>query len=183
MSEVKLKHILVKSKNPILQSVAEEVAICSKESLDTIDKLKTFLNANPKSKGLSAPQIGIALRIAVCYFKGIQYVIQNPVVEWKFGSARSLERCLSSDGAYFVKRPLICKISWINENGTAVEKIMGYKQARVFLHEIDHLNGICISKIGKYYKYTNAALAIMEKQEQKGKVKNHGKDTRNTAKA
>ena len=40
---------------------------------------------------------------------------------------------------------------------------MLYKKARIFMHEIDHLNGKCITS-GKLYKYTQAALKLMEKQ-------------------
>lgn len=181
----KLKNsTFVSIKSRVLYEVAEDAAILSAESNKVIRELTDIMLRDATIQGVSAPQIGYSVRIAICRYKGFMQVIQNPVVEWKFGSLRSLERCLSIPDAYFVRRPLICKISWTDIDGNNVSQVMLYKKARVFMHEIDHLNGKCITS-GRLYKYTQAALKLMEKQKKKkeGKKVYHGANTGNSTKA
>ena len=154
---------LVNIKSRVLCEVAEDAAILTADSNKVIRELTDIMLQDATIQGVSAPQIGYPTRIAICRYKGFMQVIQNPIVEWKFGIRCSLERCLSSPDAYFVKRPLICKVSWIDIDGNRISEVMLYKKARIFMHEIDHLNGKCITS-GKLYKYTQAALKLMEKQ-------------------
>lgn len=179
----KLKNsTFVSIKSRVLYEVAEDAAILSAESNKVIRELTDIMLRDATIQGVSAPQIGYSVRIAICRYKGFMQVIQNPVVEWKFGSLRSLERCLSIPDAYFVRRPLICKISWTDIDGNNVRRVMLYKKARVFMHEIDHLNGKCITS-GRLYKYTQAALKLMEKKKKEGKKVYHGANTGNSTKA
>lgn len=72
----------------------------------------------------------------------------NPSVLWQFGKKVSFEGCLSVKGRYYVTRPLFVKATWMDENLNKVTKILGPKRARIFMHEIDHLNGITIKMKG-----------------------------------
>lgn len=72
----------------------------------------------------------------------------NPNVIWSFGKRNSLEGCLSVEGRYFVKRPILIKAEWEDESGNKIKKILGPKLTRIFMHEIDHLNGITIKMKG-----------------------------------
>lgn len=170
--------VLVSSRHPVLYQSSEDAVIGSEESEQIIAKLQQYMKENETCQGVSANQIGIPKRVAVCRYKGEIYILQNPEVEWRFGVKRSLERCLSAKGCFFVKRPLICKVTWYNTDGLQINKIMLYKKARVFLHEIDHLNGICINNAGSYWKYSNTAEQYMAKK----KEKTHVKSIRNTSK-
>lgn len=163
---------LVSRLHPVLRQQAEDADVCSKESEQVIAKLQQFMKENESCQGVSASQLGIPKRIAVCRFKNKIYVIQNPEVKWKFGVRRSLERCLNTRGCYFVKRPLLCKIAWYDTDGLQEQQLMRYKKARIFLHEIDHMSGLCIDNIGKYWQYSVAAERYMAKQKEKNHVKN-----------
>lgn len=72
----------------------------------------------------------------------------NPTVIWQFGKRSSLEGCLSIIGRYIVIRPLFIKAEWEDENCNKVKKILGPKRARIFMHEMDHLNGVTIDMKG-----------------------------------
>lgn len=40
-----------------------------------------------------------------------------------------------------VKRPLAIKVSYLNDEGDEIEEELFDFKARVFLHELDHING------------------------------------------
>lgn len=40
-----------------------------------------------------------------------------------------------------VRRPRHLEVSYLNENGDEVEKVLDEFEARIFLHELDHING------------------------------------------
>lgn len=40
-----------------------------------------------------------------------------------------------------VKRPTACKVSYLNEAGDLVEDTLNGFKSRVFLHELDHIDG------------------------------------------
>lgn len=72
----------------------------------------------------------------------------NPVVLWTFGKRNSFEGCLSVKGRFFVKRPIIIKAEWEDESGNKIKKILGPKRTRIFMHELDHLDGLTIKMKG-----------------------------------
>lgn len=72
----------------------------------------------------------------------------NPIVIWQFGKRTSFEGCLSVKGRYYVIRPLFVKAEWEDENGNKITKILGPKRSRIFMHEMDHLNGTTIKMKG-----------------------------------
>jgi len=52
------------------------------------------------------------------------------------------EHCLSFPSIRcMVKRPVACNVSYINEEGDLIEETIHDFKARVFLHELDHING------------------------------------------
>lgn len=114
--------------------------------------------------GLAAPQVGLSKRLFVAaeYHEAEEdepegqeadlksrikelYVMVNPVITYRAGGQEvGLEGCLSLPGVYWddVPRDLQIKVEYQNEKGE--KKILeaeGYL-ARVFQHEIDHLEGI-----------------------------------------
>lgn len=103
-----------------------------------------------KLQGCSCVQYGHPLRGFTMRHpktKVFSYVF-NPTVIWTLGKRRSLEGCLSVQGYYFVKRPYFLKAEWEDEEGNKVSKILGPKRARIFMHEMDHLDGITIKTKG-----------------------------------
>lgn len=52
------------------------------------------------------------------------------------------EYCLSFPGIRcMVRRPRHLEVSYLNEQGDEVERVLDEFEARVFLHELDHING------------------------------------------
>ena len=92
--------------------------------------------------GLAAPQIGLSIKLAVIFYEGTHYTLVNPVILEEEGVQEAEEGCLSFPGIYGnVIRPAKIRVKYLDMNG--VEQIVDVEDflARVFCHEIDHLNG------------------------------------------
>lgn len=95
-----------------------------------------------KGIGLAAPQVGINQRMIVIDIGEGPMVVINPYIVKKSGSSVMEEGCLSlPEISIKVKRPLKIWVSFLDEHGRRVEKVLQDLMARVFLHETDHLNG------------------------------------------
>ncbi|OGY98843.1 MAG: peptide deformylase [Candidatus Liptonbacteria bacterium RIFCSPHIGHO2_01_FULL_57_28] len=140
--------------NPILRAKAKSVpaAYLKTAAFRNLVKRMFFTMRRVHGVGLAAPQIGKSLRLAVIgipirrsganrYFRR---VLVNPKVTWH-SKAKNLdfEGCLSfTDGRGEVPRWNVIKVEYTNGAGKGVrEKHTGFI-ARVFQHEIDHLNGL-----------------------------------------
>lgn len=101
--------------------------------------------------GLSAPQVGINKRIFVMGTNEKSFVCINPEIVSGEGEVKDIEGCLSYPGLYLhVKRYLTVNVKYQNILGE--EKIHTFTgiMARVFQHELDHLNGVCfVNRVGK----------------------------------
>lgn len=94
-------------------------------------------------QGCSCIQIGRPVRAFTVRnprTKEYSYVF-NPNVKLKLGIRLSYEGCLSCNNRHFVTRPLFVLANWEDENGKKVTKFLGPKKSRIFMHEMDHLNG------------------------------------------
>lgn len=103
--------------------------------------------------GLAAPQIGIDLAIILVDTSvredrtgwGEFEVYLNPVVIWQ-----SIERELGREGCFsvdrrvsgIVERPASLRVSAIDRSGKPLELALSGFTARIFQHEIDHLDGL-----------------------------------------
>jgi peptide deformylase len=105
--------------------------------------------------GLAAPQVGSDLRVIVVDPSAGEVskscvVMVNPEVESR-SSLKELktEGCLSlPDQSYWLSRPRQVRVRWIDPNDLT-EHVASFDsyEARIILHEIDHLDGILISDI------------------------------------
>ena len=141
---------LISSDNKILREKNAGVAFpLSKEVRELIDQM-FFAVRKFRGVGLAASQVGKNLRLAVIDLNTLEippFAIINPVIKSKsFRKASMEEGCLSIPGKYAeVKRPETIKLEFFTQGGKKVKlKAEGFL-ARVFQHEIDHLNGIIIS--------------------------------------
>lgn len=112
--------------------------------------------------GLAAPQIGVAIQLAVIedraeYIDGLSedelaerqraeipfHVIINPKLSFPDdSSAEFFEGCLSVEGfSAIVDRALNVRVECLNERGEEVTISAHGWYARILQHEIDHLNG------------------------------------------
>lgn len=95
--------------------------------------------------GLACPQIGQSYRMFVMNHSYLGDIgVYNPVVQETEGNVSIEEGCLTWPLLYFkVNRPEKIKVRFTKTNGeTDVEMWMDGMDARCFLHELDHLNGI-----------------------------------------
>ncbi|MEA2499331.1 MAG: peptide deformylase [Actinomycetota bacterium] len=94
--------------------------------------------------GLAATQVGVVERIFVWEVGEEHGVIINPeIVERGSETETQDEGCLSLPGLLFpVERALDVVVEGLDENGQEVRIEASELQARVFQHELDHLNGV-----------------------------------------
>lgn len=150
---------LVAPNDPILLQIAHPIPhnkITINETGETIEKLLDIAYGEQKDRtrpvlvGLAAPQAGISKRIILVDVGADGHggvsnlkVFINPKIIWESGDLIEwYEGCYSTDRVCgIVKRPDSVQIQAYTLNGLEiVEKYFGYV-ARIFQHEIDHLNG------------------------------------------
>lgn len=142
--------------HPILSKRAEEINFHEESRADLVEIVRKLGAALRGTKygdrlGIAAPQIGISKRIFIC--QGA--VCVNP--EWtdpKFGEKEEmLEGCYSipKNQIYKVRRQKYGFAKWYSIDGTERKFKLKGKDARVFQHELDHLDGKCACDIGVLY--------------------------------
>lgn len=117
-----------------------------------LDLQETLQNArNPEGVGLSFPQINLNLRGFVTYLDKRLRVYLNPLIldqdeKMTLGGTPThptLEGCLSIPHLYGpVWRPKKIKIKAQDQFGIEFHKTLSSFPARLFLHELDHLDGV-----------------------------------------
>ena len=94
--------------------------------------------------GLAAPQVGVLKRLFIMGNEEKLYVCINPEVISGEEEERGLEGCLSFPDLWMnVKRYKKIKVKYQTISGQIVESELSGLTARVFQHELDHLNGVC----------------------------------------
>lgn len=133
---------IVKRGDPILSKVCKPV-----EQFD--DKLAILLNDmrdtlhKAEGLGLAAPQVGILKRVCIVEYEGKFYELVNPVLVKSKGKCMGDEGCLSVDGFRgLVERPREIDITYFDRSGNQHSLHAEGYFARVFLHEMDHLDGV-----------------------------------------
>ncbi len=96
--------------------------------------------------GLAANQVGRLKRILVAATEDEEYVIVNPLLkEAAETTERELEGCLSIPGIQVeVERPTGVTVSGQDTSGAPLRIEASGLLARIFQHEIDHLDGVLI---------------------------------------
>lgn len=158
--------------DPILRQKAKPVLQIDKKILKTVEEMREILagQSDPPGVGLAAPQIGVGQQIILVAQKASQIrkkkinsptyeVFLNPrVLQFLDEEKEGWEGCLSVPKIYgFVKRPPQVKIQAENLTGKKIKRSLRGLSARIFQHEVDHLNGVLfvdriLSQGGKLYK-------------------------------
>jgi len=96
--------------------------------------------------GLAANQIGRLKRVFVAAYEDEEYALVNPVIETHSETTeKDVEGCLSLPGTRVeVERPLAITVTGHDPSGAPVLVEAEGLLARIFQHEIDHLDGILI---------------------------------------
>ncbi len=150
----------VKPSDPVLVSVAKPIDISEISSSETQYAIEEMLGVaygeqvdrmEPLLVGLAAPQIGISKRIILVDIVargrgevGDLRVYINPEIIWTSEEKGEwYEGCFSTDRVCgIVSRPTKIKIKAFTREGQPIEEEYEGYTARIFQHEIDHLNGI-----------------------------------------
>ena len=162
VNPVKLE--IVQAGNPVLRQRARPLSVAeirSREIQKLIESMRTCMHEAP-GVGLAAPQLGLALQLAVIedreeYYKEVSeallrererrpvpfHAIINPALE-EIGQERAefFEGCLSLSGfTALVPRARAVRVTCLDERGQRkVIEASGW-YARILQHEIDHLYG------------------------------------------
>lgn len=96
--------------------------------------------------GLSANQVGKPYRMFVMRGSAEEgdFVVINPrIIEYGSEQVTLEEGCLSKPGFFVkIKRPRTIKVRFTVPSGESLTKVFDGLSARVFQHELDHLDGI-----------------------------------------
>ena len=129
--------------DPALRQRAREVEKVTRPHRQLIkDMIETMREA--PGVGLAGPQVGVLERVFVYEVEDDLGALFNPrIVEWSDERFSEEEGCLSLPGlAYDVERSLGVTVEGLDEKGRPVTIEASGLLARVFQHEIDHLDGI-----------------------------------------
>lgn len=129
-----------------LETVCEEVVEINDEIKALIQDLKDTL-ATVAGVGLAAPQIAVTKRVVlidVTEDNSNPIILINPkVIKASKETAKDYEGCLSYVGYEgLVERPVKMVVEALNEDGKKLRYTVEDFMARVFCHEMDHLDGI-----------------------------------------
>jgi len=101
--------------------------------------------------GLAGPQVALNRRIVVANLGGdpakkeLEQVFINPRIVGRAGDLKEEEGCLSLPGLYAViQRTEKVDVCYEDLEGNTVERSAEGLEAKLFQHEIDHLDGILI---------------------------------------
>lgn len=144
--------IIVKDPDPVLREIAKPVPKVTPNILKLLDDMAdTMYDAG--GVGLAAPQIGIQKRVIVLDpHDGETELIEliNPQIIRADGEQLGAEGCLSIPGLNgdVNRKQNITVTGWDRDGNEIIIEASDYL-ARIFQHEIDHLNGILFTDIAK----------------------------------
>jgi len=135
----------------VLRQEAQPVDVFDENLQELINDMIETMRAAP-GVGLAAPQVGVSKRVIVVEFGSEDdetipaqvYVLVNPeTVQQSKESVIGIEGCLSVPGfAGEVSRAQVVTVTGQDQHGKKVKiRAQGWL-ARIFQHEIDHINGI-----------------------------------------
>lgn len=137
----------MKLTNDILDKKCDLVTFDSNEQKTENERLAVRMFTMMKESngiGLAANQVGINQSIFVTFIDGKYKVYYNPkLLDWSDELVPYEEGCLSFPDEYLtINRPKDCKVEWKDHKGNYTRSELTGIEARVWLHEYDHVNGI-----------------------------------------
>lgn len=128
--------------DPVLRRPTAEVTEIDGAFAKLVDAMCETMYDAP-GVGLAAPQVGVQQRFFVYDVGDGPAVLINPVVVAGEGEWAYEEGCLSLPGlAFEIVRPKLVTVEAVDLDGNAVVIEGDEMLGRVFLHEIDHLEGV-----------------------------------------
>lgn len=147
---------------PILRTVCEAFDFANPQVPRPLELAQDMAAAMLQAKGLglSAPQIGMPLRVFVIRANANQATsFFNPRIVERRGQDIGTEGCLSLPGVFLpITRSKFIGAVWQNHDGYEVGAELSGPMARCFQHELDHLDGKTIAD-----KVSPMAMALARK--------------------
>ena len=136
---------LVASTDPILKTAALPFEFGDQMPVNPIelynDMAKFMLEKS--GLGLSANQVGLPYRFFVMRAEEVIGCFNPKIVDFGEQTVYMDEGCLSFPGLFIkVKRPANIKVRYTEPNGNTVTRKFSGMSARIFQHELDHLDGV-----------------------------------------
>ena len=164
---------LIKSPNPILKEKAVEWDFSVDTNAEELEKEMTGLMEANNGIGLAANQVGLLKRVFVIKLQNADKPIAmfNPrVISTSNQNQTSSEGCLSFPDLWLdVKRPYSIESEYFDKDGNKCIITLSGIDARCFLHELEHLDGIVFTQ-----KVTPMAVLLAQKN-QLNKRKRNGR--------
>lgn len=132
--------------DPILWRPSAPVTDIVAEVHPHIEAMRALLAKTDCGVAIAAPQVGIPLRFFYTSGRFLPSVVINPVI-----IDRTSRLSIASEGCLTwpqkcrsVERAAVIRVQFLNFHGVEREDVFGGLAARIFQHENDHLDGICI---------------------------------------
>lgn len=130
--------------DPVLKQPSSEITELDGEVARLVRGMFTTMYAAP-GVGLAASQVGVRKRLFVYDVGDGPCVFVNPVITESSGEWLFEEGCLSVPGLSFpIVRPKLVTVTGMDLDGNEMtiegDELLG----RVFLHEMDHLDGVLL---------------------------------------
>ena len=161
---------LVKAPNITLKSKASDWAFTSQQDYDDAEQVEREMIEIMKThngRGLAANQVGLLSRVFVIHLVGRDPIAMfNPrVISASDNLILGEEGCLSFPDLWLdVKRPKSIEAAYLDKTGKECIITLIDIDARCFLHELDHLDGVCFTdKVGAI----KLAMAIKKQKKRK----------------
>ena len=127
--------------DPVLKTCAAEITNIDAKLVKLADEMLAVMYDAP-GLGLAAPQIGVQKQLFVYDVDDSPQVLINPKIVESSGEWVYDEGCLSIPGLYVeMLRPKLVLVEATNLEGNTIQIEADELLARLFQHEIDHLNG------------------------------------------
>ncbi len=150
--------------DPVLKSRASKVKDFDEPLKQLADDMMRVMRER-EGVGLAANQIGRLKRIFVAAYEDEEYVMVNPEIEERSETIeKDTEGCLSiPETRVEVERPTAVTITGQDLSGAPVRVEAEGLLARIFQHEIDHLDGVLILDRTDRESRKNAMREIRER--------------------
>lgn len=135
--------------DPVLKQVANEVTDIDGALVGLVNDMLETMYEEP-GLGLAAPQVGVRKRLFVYDLSSEDeeydpHVLINPEIIESDGEWEFMEGCLSVPGLHWsIMRPKLVHVRGRDIDGNEVDIEADELKARLFQHELDHLNGVLL---------------------------------------
>lgn len=158
--------------DPVLASKADQVDNIDGKLVRLVDNMLQAMYRAP-GLGLAAPQIGVQKQVFVYDVNDEPVALVNPKITESDGEWLYDEGCLSIPGLYVeIVRPKTVLLEAVDLDGNQVSIEADELLARLFQHELDHLNGVLMfermsddqrkAALAEYKKMADSATPLGE---------------------